>query len=73
MSVGSLREVMPQCAAWIDQLRQAFGAGVIDAALRETARGRRRVHLVEVGPDGVRREWGKPLLQQASNEGRACT
>lgn len=63
MSAGQLREVMPQCAAWIDALRQAFGAAVVDAALRRTARGGRAVHLVEVGPDGVRREWGRPLPQ----------
>ncbi len=31
----SLREQMPTCAAWIDDLRAAFGTETIDAAIRQ--------------------------------------
>jgi len=35
---GSLRDVMPQCAAWIDDLREAFGRDAIDQAIRDGLR-----------------------------------
>jgi hypothetical protein len=31
---GSMRTAMPQCAAWIDDLRAAFGTGEVDAWIR---------------------------------------
>ena len=31
---GSMREQMPQCAAWVDEIRDVFGRASVDAALR---------------------------------------
>lgn len=36
--VVSMREKMPKVAAWIDELRAAFGAEVIDQAIRRGMR-----------------------------------
>lgn len=68
MSAGRLRDLMPQCAAWIDMLRAGFGPALVDAALRRAAGGGRGAHLVETGPDGVRREWGRALPQARSSQ-----
>lgn len=35
----SLRESMPQVAAWIDELREAFGTEAIDRSIRAGLRG----------------------------------
>lgn len=35
---GSLRDAMPQCATWIDDLRAAFGRESIDKAIRDGLR-----------------------------------
>lgn len=35
----SLRDAMPSTAAFIDQLRQAFGAEMIDAQIRKSMKG----------------------------------
>lgn len=32
--MASMRELMPQTAAWIDDLRAAFGSEVVDGAIR---------------------------------------
>jgi hypothetical protein len=34
-----MREVMPAVAWWVDDLRQAFGAPMIDGAIRSGLRG----------------------------------
>ena len=35
----SLRQAMPQTAAWIDELRDAFGADAINASIRKGMAG----------------------------------
>ncbi|MGB6054612.1 MAG: hypothetical protein WBG17_05170 [Burkholderiaceae bacterium] len=39
MSKKGMRAVMPETAAWIDSLREAFGADAIDAQIRKSMRG----------------------------------
>lgn len=39
MAKGSMREQMPITAAWIDELRQAFGKESIDGQIRKAMRG----------------------------------
>lgn len=57
MSRGSLRDAMPTVAAWIDDLRDAFGAEVIDGQIRKAVRdGLPTFHAVENG-----HEVGTPL------------
>jgi len=50
---------MPQCAAFVDSLREAFGAdeitNVIKRGLRPDAKPEHRVHFVEAG-----HELGRP-------------
>ena len=36
---GSMRDQMPQTAAWIDELRRVFGADQIDPAIRRGMAG----------------------------------
>ena len=50
---------MPLTAAIVDDLRQALGAGVVDAILRGTRQGRPMFYAAEVGADGQLREWGR--------------
>lgn len=45
--MASMRDAMPQVAAWIDELREAFGKDVIDHAIRT-----QRFVARETGPDG---------------------
>lgn len=46
----NLRKQMPQTAAFIDVLREAFGAAGIDASIRDGIRGHaNRFHAVENG------------------------
>lgn len=52
---GSLRDKMPEIAAWIDELRQAFGRDVIDGQIRRGLRGEVLFHAREGG-----HELGKP-------------
>jgi hypothetical protein len=40
MANGSMRDQMPTVAAWIDQLRDAFGKESIDAQIRAGMRGK---------------------------------
>ena len=45
----SLRDAMPLTAAFIDSMREAFGADVIDAAIRSGMRGQGRFRATEGG------------------------
>lgn len=57
MSRGSMRDVMPTVAAWIDDLRDAFGTELIDGQIRKAIRdGLPTFHAVENG-----HEVGTPL------------
>ncbi|MEW6314644.1 MAG: hypothetical protein AB1513_11495 [Pseudomonadota bacterium] len=44
-----LRESMPQCAAFIDELREAFGEEEINAQIRMGMLGARTFHAAENG------------------------
>ena len=46
---GALRETMPQVTAWIDELRAAFGAEGIDAAIRAGLQGQDTFYACENG------------------------
>ena len=54
----SMREQMPQVAAIIDALREAFGAEVVDAAIRRGMRGGQGFHATENG-----HEVGTPVYR----------
>lgn len=58
MSDGNMRERMPQVAAIIDALREAFGAVEVNAALRRGMRGGQGFHATENG-----HEVGTPLIR----------
>ncbi|MGV8865545.1 MAG: hypothetical protein ACOH2S_01390 [Janthinobacterium svalbardensis] len=58
MSKGSMREHMPVTAAWIDSMRQAFGAKVVDEAMRRGTRGEQGFHATENG-----HEVGTPVYR----------
>lgn len=58
MSKGGMREQMPVTAAWIDAMRQAFGAKAVDDAMRRGIRGGQGFHAVENG-----HEVGTPLYR----------
>ena len=58
---GSLRDVMPQTAEFIDQVRQAFGRERVDAILLRAKCGLGGFHAAEIGPDGQLREFGSSL------------
>ena len=49
MSKKPLREAMPTVAAWIDELREAFGADTINAAIRNGLAGGDHFHASENG------------------------
>lgn len=59
---GELRQAMPTVASWIDELRAAFGADMIDAAIRAGIAGQRTFYAsengVEVGTKDDRRGAG---------------
>jgi hypothetical protein len=57
-SKGSLRDVMPQTAQFIDQLRAELGRDRVDAILLRAKAGRGGFHAAEIGPDGQLREFG---------------
>ena len=57
----SLKDEMPEVAAWVQSLRLAVGAPLVDAALRKAKSGKGGFYAAEVGPDGVLREFGQPL------------
>lgn len=57
---GSLRETMPETAAWIDQLRDAFGADAIDGSIRKGLQGTPTFWAEEAGQQvGARPAWLK--------------
>ena len=58
MSNGNMREQMPQVAAIIDAFREAFGAEVVDAAIRRGMRGEQGFHAIENG-----HEVGAPVYR----------
>lgn len=47
MAKSNMREQMPQVAAIIDAFREAFGAEVVDAAIRRGMRGGQGFHATE--------------------------
>lgn len=49
MAEKPLREAMPTVAAWIDELRDAFGADTINAAIRNGMAGGTHFHADENG------------------------
>ena len=51
-----LRQAMPTVAGWIDDLRAAFGADMIDAAVRAGIAGQKTFHAIENG-----HEVGTPI------------
>ena len=53
-----MREQMPQVAAIIDAFREAFGAEVVDAAIRRGIRGGQGFHAAENG-----HEVGTPVYR----------
>lgn len=55
---GSMREVMPETAAFIDACRAQFGRDVIDAIIMRAKRGDPVFHAAEIGPDGQLRQFG---------------
>lgn len=58
---GSLRDAMPETAAWIDQLREAFGADVIDVSIRRGLQGKPTFWAEEGGQEvGTRPGWLNP-------------
>jgi len=58
MSNGNMRQQMPQVAAIIDAFRDAFGAEVVDAAMRRGMRGGQGFHATENG-----HEVGTPIIR----------
>lgn len=52
----TLRDQMPQTAAFIDACREAFGAAEVDEAIRRGMRGEEGFHAIEAGI-----EIGTPL------------
>lgn len=49
MNKKPLREAMPTVAAWIDELREAFGADTINAAIRNGVNGGSHFYASENG------------------------
>lgn len=49
MAEKPLRQTMPTVAAWIDELRDAFGADTINAAIRNGMAGGTHFHAEENG------------------------
>lgn len=55
---GSMRQLMPDTAALVDELRQCFGQAHADRIVRDAMQGKPTMYAAEVGPDGVLREFG---------------
>lgn len=49
MSKASLRETMPQTAAFIDECREVFGAEMVNDAIRLSMQGAQTFYAVENG------------------------
>lgn len=55
---GSLRDAMPETAAWIDQLREVFGAAAIDGSIRRGLQGVPMFWADEAGQEvGTKPRW----------------
>lgn len=54
---GRMRDAMPQTAAWVDELRAAFGAEAVDAAIRAGVQAQREAHRIAQtqGPEAAQR------------------
>jgi hypothetical protein len=46
---GSLREIMPTTAAFIDQMRDVFGAADVNAAIKSGLNGQETFYAAEAG------------------------
>lgn len=55
---GGMRQQMPVVAAWVDELREAFGREFIDGQIQRGMRGEGTFWAQETGPDGVVRSVG---------------
>lgn len=55
---GTLREVMPETAALVDELRQALGKELADRIVLGGKAGKGTFRAVEIGPDGQARTFG---------------
>ncbi|MEY2685805.1 MAG: hypothetical protein RL375_3 [Pseudomonadota bacterium] len=55
---GSLREVMPETAALVDEMRQVLGVEWANRLLLQGKAGKGGFWSKETGPDGVVREFG---------------
>lgn len=79
MANGSMRDQMPTVAAWIDQLRDAFGKESIDNQLRAGMRGQPVFFAQENGqtvgtpsPERTRIQWdarGRPFVASGPGAG----
>lgn len=55
---GRLRDAMPETAAWIDQLREVFGADAIDGSIRRGLQGAPTFWAEEAGQEvGTKPRW----------------
>ena len=77
MAKGGMREKMPMVAAWIDGLRDAFGAEEIDAQIRKGMRGEPVFFASENGftvgtpsPPRVRVKWDERGLPYVVEPGQ---
>lgn len=53
-----MREQMPVVAAWVDELRAALGAEMVDAAIAAGQQARRRMQQVEIQQGAAAaKEW----------------
>lgn len=58
MSQGTLREVMPETAKLVDELREQLGKELADRIVLGGKTGKGTFRAVEIGPDGVARTFG---------------
>jgi len=65
---GSMRDRMPATAAFIDDLREAFGAGQIDGAIRSGMKGRPHFWASENG-NTIGTWW--PACGERDGDGKA--
>jgi hypothetical protein len=47
--MSSLRSEMPVVAAWVDEMRKAFGAEMVDQQIRRGMKGEQTFHATENG------------------------
>jgi hypothetical protein len=74
-SKGTMRSLMPETAAIVDWLREQLGPERADRIVLGGKLGLGSFRAVEVGPDGVRREFGSfkptqwPQPKEAGTDG----